>query len=65
MGNGISEDKLSKSEAKILTYSDMALEEFELKKVIIDEKGNYVRTIEVGQVITFNFEFFFRNRSRN
>ena len=54
MGNcwkGISEEQLTDTEKRMLTHSDIPLEEFEFKNVVVDEiTGDYVRTIEVGNV---------------
>ena len=56
MGNawkGVSEDKLVSSEKKMLSYSGLPIESFTFKNVVIDAKGNHVRTIEVGEVLYF------------
>ena len=66
MGNfwkGISDEQLQESEKKILAYSGISIEEFNLKRVEIDEKGNYVRTIEVGDVRYSNKIFSLQNKS--
>ena len=56
MGNtwkGISEEKLVEAEEEMLKFSHIPIGDFERKNVYIDEE-NYIRTIQVGQVSTFN-----------
>ncbi len=51
MGNvwkGISDDGYYSAEAKMLTYTGIPLEDFKRSNVVIDNEGNYIRTIEVG-----------------
>ncbi|TNV79164.1 hypothetical protein FGO68_gene16455 [Halteria grandinella] len=45
---GVSDEKLIAAERGMLAYTGLPEEEFEFSDVIIDEQGNYVRTIQVG-----------------
>jgi len=52
MGNcwtGISEAKLLEYESRMLQHSGLRVpEDFDIKNIIIDQHGNYIRTIELG-----------------
>ena len=51
MGNswkGISDEKLDLYEKQIFTFSGLSEDEFEIKNVIIDEQGNFIRTVTCG-----------------
>lgn len=52
MGNcwtGLSQAKFEEYEKKMLSYSGLRMpEDFDIKNVVIDSSGNYIRTIEVG-----------------
>jgi hypothetical protein len=51
MGNfwkGISDEAYYDCERRMLKYSGIPLQNFKLSNVVIDEEGNYIRTIEVG-----------------
>ena len=64
MGNtwkGVNDDRLIAAEQKILSYSGMPLEAFEVTNVIIDEEKNFVRTIQTGDV-TCIIGFIMANR---
>ena len=53
MGNcwkGISDERLAESEQRIIGLTGMKLEDFELTNVIINEQGDYARTIRCGNV---------------
>lgn len=52
MGNShvISEDKLIEAERKVLSFSGIPYDNFNIHNVVIDEDGNYMRTVEVGDV---------------
>ena len=48
MGNcwtGTSKQKLDESEKTMLKHSGISLDEIDVSDVIIDDKGNYIRTI--------------------
>ena len=48
MGNtlkGISEEELIDAEKKMLGYTGLPYGDFEISNVVIDEQGNYARTI--------------------
>ena len=53
MGNtwkGISDDALVESERTIISFTGIPMEEFQIDNIIIDDKGNFVRTIRIGNV---------------
>jgi hypothetical protein len=55
MGNqwsGRDEKALFAAERQMLIYSGISLEHFESKNVVIDKVGNYIRTLQVGDVST-------------
>lgn len=48
MGNkwaGVSDEKFLVAEKKVLGFSGIPEEEFEISNVVIDEDGNFIRTI--------------------
>jgi pimeloyl-ACP methyl ester carboxylesterase len=50
MGNfwkGVSDEKLQEAERRIFSYSGLSYDEFKITNVQIDDKGNYVRTIDI------------------
>lgn len=68
MGNtwtGVSDEKLVEFEKKLLTYSEIPLDEFELSNVVIDGDGNFVRTIQVGDVCHLSFKPINRDLSKS
>jgi hypothetical protein len=50
---GVSDEKLTATELLMIKYTGVDLAQFDFHDVVIDEKGNYVRTIEVGHVRIF------------
>jgi pimeloyl-ACP methyl ester carboxylesterase len=53
MGNswtGVSDDLLLDAEKQMLSYSGLVYEDFTIKNVVINDKGDYVRTMEVGHL---------------
>ena len=48
MGNfwkGVSDEKLLDSEKKLLSFTGYDYEDFDISNVVIDDVGNYARTI--------------------
>ena len=48
MGNtwkGTSDEKLYEAEANMLKFTGLPIEDFDLQNVVIDDEGNYIRTI--------------------
>jgi len=51
MGNawkGIDDEKFLIAERKVLAFSGIPYEDFKIDNVIIDDEGNWIRTIQVG-----------------
>lgn len=51
MGNswkGLSEEKFQEYEKRLLIYSGIPYGNFDIKNIPIDDQGNYIRTIRVG-----------------
>lgn len=53
MGNknswtGIDDNKFHEYETKMLVHSGLPIEAFNVSNVVIDDQGNYIRTIIVG-----------------
>lgn len=55
MGNcetyAITEDNLKIAEQRMLAFTGVPIEEFNIRNVVVDDEGNYIRTFELGDVL--------------
>ena len=68
MGNtwtGANDERLLETEKKMLEYSGIELSNFEIKNIVIDDEGNFVRTMEVGDVSNCLLIYHIRNKNKH